>query len=173
MSKNPLFIPVVVLGIVVIVLGVFLVRSGASDKGRGAGENTPMLSMQDLGKGIDGVRIQIKVKKTIGNSEFTDSLYYTPEEWATVSKEDVEKSVQQRIDNWTKTVTTASAPDSAPTSASAIEPAPNAGQTAAPEKTPASSEFGQGTVPEHSTVKAPVPDGVTLPAGTVPVSEAK
>lgn len=124
MLKNPLFIPVVVLGIVVIVLGVFLIRSGASDKGKGGGENVPMLSMQDLGKGIDGVRIQIKVKKTIGNSEFTDSLYYTPEEWATVSKEDVEKAVQTRIDNWTKTVTAASAADSTPTPAPPVEPAP-------------------------------------------------
>jgi hypothetical protein len=122
MSKNPLLLPVTILGIIVIILGVLLVRSGTSEKEKG--KSAPALSMQDLGKGIDGVRIQIKVKKTVGNSEFTDSLYYTPEEWAKVSKEDVEKAVQARIDNWTKTVTAASAADSTPTPAPPVEPAP-------------------------------------------------
>lgn len=121
-------VPAIIIAILVLTLVVetgFLLRSRAELKGKNTDAAT--LSMQDFGKGIDGVRVQVKIRKTVNNSEFTDSLYYTPDEWAGISKEAVEKAVQQRIDSWTKTVTAASAPTSVPTK----EPVP--GPAGAPD----------------------------------------
>ncbi|NTW46493.1 MAG: hypothetical protein HGB18_05655 [Candidatus Moranbacteria bacterium] len=120
MRKNTY--PVIVIATLIFALvveSVFLFRFRAEAERK---RDVATLTLQDIGKGIDGVRVQIKIKKTVNGSEYTDSIYYSPDEWARLSREDVEEAVRQRIESWTKTVNIASSPVSKPT----IEPVPGA-----------------------------------------------
>jgi hypothetical protein len=131
MPKNPLLIPIVVLGVIVIILGVFLARSGS----QGSAKSDPVT----IGKGLDNVYVQVRINKEVGNSEFTDSIYYSAEEWEKTSKEDVQKSIQARIDNWMKVtnpVPVSEGSASAPASEVPV-PAPAAKKIPAPKTLPA------------------------------------
>jgi len=55
---------------------------------------------QTLNKGLDNVYVQVRIKEQTSQGEFNDSLYYTTEEWANITQENVQRAAQQRVDSW-------------------------------------------------------------------------
>lgn len=96
---------VAVMSLTLIVETVFLVKSR-----RDVGELEAKLSDTAgiITKGLDGVRIQLRVREEVNGSEFADSIYYAADEWSRLSREDVEASVRQRVENWSKAVSASS-----------------------------------------------------------------
>ena|SRR3990167_3903778 len=46
------------------------------------------------------VRIQFLIKEQTAHGEFNDALYYTPEEFAGKTEDDIHAERQQRVDAW-------------------------------------------------------------------------
>jgi hypothetical protein len=45
-------------------------------------------------------KIQINISQKTEFGEFNDALYYTPDEWANLTQDDIDKATQTRVDNW-------------------------------------------------------------------------
>jgi hypothetical protein len=61
---------------------------------------------------VDKVQIQILfTKETVDGISFTDALYFSPEEYATLSEEQIEALKQERFDKWIYSVNNPPAPN--------------------------------------------------------------
>ena len=65
---------------------------------------TAAFTQQNFGKGLEGVSVQVKIKEETPEGQYNDSLYYTADEWSTISKDEVKKDIQARVDKWLDTV---------------------------------------------------------------------
>lgn len=50
------------------------------------------------------VMVQYRIKEMTSEGEFNDSLYFTKKEWADMTKEELDKMVKARVDNWVNLV---------------------------------------------------------------------
>lgn len=48
----------------------------------------------------DKVRIQVQFTRQVNGNNFTDSLYFTPEEYEAMSDKQLDKLKQERVDNF-------------------------------------------------------------------------
>lgn len=48
----------------------------------------------------DEIFIQIRFSASTEYGEFNDALYYSVDEWNSMSQEDIDAEKQRRIDNW-------------------------------------------------------------------------
>ncbi len=55
-------------------------------------------------KGFD-ISIQMKFNKQTAKGEFSDTLYYKPDEWAEKTEQDILADQQKRADNWVNMIT--------------------------------------------------------------------
>jgi|WetSurMetagenome_2_1015567.scaffolds.fasta_scaffold1100945_2 hypothetical protein len=50
------------------------------------------------------VMVQYRIKEITSEGEFNDALYFTKEEWAKLTKEELAAMVKKRVDNWVNMV---------------------------------------------------------------------
>jgi hypothetical protein len=50
------------------------------------------------------IRIQVLIKEQTEVGEFQDALYFTEEEYASLSEKDIQKMIDTRIENWVNQV---------------------------------------------------------------------
>jgi hypothetical protein len=53
-------------------------------------------------KGLDNIYVQVRIKQETKDGTFSDSLYYSADEWAKATADQVKEAVQKRVDNWEK-----------------------------------------------------------------------
>jgi hypothetical protein len=69
---------------------------------KGKGQNLSATADKSFTKGIENVYVQVRVNRQTTDGMFTDSIYYTADEWSKMKAEDVQKAIQARVDNWEK-----------------------------------------------------------------------
>lgn len=134
MSKKILVLIILILLAVVAGETIFLFKAKSGGE---AEQKTQVVADQNFNKGIKDVYVQVRVKADIAGGQFTDSLYYTSEEWLKITAEDVQKSIQNRISKWTSVTTT-------------------------PENTTTENITTEKTTPENTTTEKVAPEKTEL-----------
>lgn len=60
------------------------------------------------------IRIQYLVTKKTDIGEFNDAIYFTPDEWAALTKDEVQIKADARVDNWIDEVKNPKPPEEPP-----------------------------------------------------------
>jgi hypothetical protein len=100
MQKNKIIIIITILVLIIIGETIFLFKLNSQE----TVQKSPEVFAQNIGKGIDGVFVQVRINKETQDGQFTDSLYYSADEWAKATSEDVQKAIQNRVDNWERVI---------------------------------------------------------------------
>jgi c-di-AMP phosphodiesterase-like protein len=114
MQKNKSLIIIGILLMIIIVQAIFLYKSKAKEEIKKSPENVAQDIVQNVSKGIKNVYVQVRIKEQVGDGEFTDSMYFTAEEWSKKSEEDIKNAIQGRVDGWKKATTPVENPVAAP-----------------------------------------------------------
>jgi len=102
MLKNKLLILIAILVVIIIGETGFIIKQKSAKPA--AAPKVPVAVQQSFNKGINNVFVQVRVQEDTKQGQFNDSIYYSAEEWSKLTKEEVQKAVEDRVNNWLKLV---------------------------------------------------------------------
>ncbi len=100
MQKNKIFILVAILVVVIVGETVFLFKQKTKEEIL----KSQVIAAQNFSKGLKNIFVQVRIKEETGSGEFTDSIYYSADEWSKLTETEVKKAIQGRVDNWVKAI---------------------------------------------------------------------
>ena len=83
--------------LVVVIIGQFVYFDSKLNEEK---KKTEVFMQENFTKGSNTASIQVKIKEETSEGQYNDSIYYTLEQWATKTPDDIEADKKERVDNW-------------------------------------------------------------------------